>query len=66
MMHDASPDPARLQELRHLDDETLVYPGHAFKGAQTTIGQEKRTGLLRDFSKEEWFRMQEAETAGRQ
>jgi len=43
--------------LRQLDDATIVYPGHAFSGKQTTIAQEKSHGLLRDFSKADWLRI---------
>jgi len=43
--------------LRTLDDSVLVYPGHSFSGKRTTIGQEKQSGLLRDFSKEAWLQM---------
>ena len=28
-----------------------MYPGHSYSGECTTIGQEKRSGLLREFSK---------------
>lgn len=47
-----------FQALRKLNDSTIVYPGHSFSGSQTTIGQEKITGMLRDFSKDEWLCMQ--------
>ena len=43
-----------ITKLRALDDATPVYPGHAYSGASTTIGREKRNGLLREFSREQW------------
>merc|ERR1712187_230152 len=45
-----------LELLRKLPDALEVYPGHAYSGEKTTIGQEKRAGLLRPFSREEWAR----------
>lgn len=40
-----------------LDNEVVVYPGHAYGGGNwTTIGQEKLSGALRDLSKENWLR----------
>ena len=46
-----------LQTLRALPDATPVYPGHAYSGERTTIGHEKRAGLLRDFSRQQWAAM---------
>ena len=43
-----------LAKLRALDDATPVYPGHAYSGDSTTIGREKRNGLLREVSREQW------------
>lgn len=46
-----------LQVLKAMDDSLQVFPGHAYSGPSTTIGQEKRAGLLRDFSKQQWLSM---------
>ena len=46
-----------LATLRALDDSLVVYPGHAYSGASTTIGAEKRSGLLRPFTREQWRQM---------
>jgi glyoxylase-like metal-dependent hydrolase (beta-lactamase superfamily II) len=46
-----------LQKLRTLADDIQVYPGHAYSGDKSTIGQEKVRGLLRPFSKAEWLSM---------
>ena len=46
-----------LATLRALSDGLQVFPGHAYGGASTTIGAEKRGGLLRPFSKQEFMRM---------
>ena len=43
-----------LIKLRALDDAVPVYPGHAYSGDSTTIGREKKNGLLREFSREVW------------
>lgn len=47
-----------LEVLRKLPDALEVYPGHAYSGEKTTIGMEKRAGLLQPFSWEQWARMQ--------
>jgi len=46
-----------FMKLRKLDESVKVYPGHSYAGECTTIGEEKRGGLLREFSKEEWLCM---------
>ena len=46
-----------LGALRKLDESLKVYPGHAYGGASTTIAAEKRGGLLRPFSKEQFKSM---------
>ena len=46
-----------LQTLRGLDDAIDVYPGHGYSGPSTTIANEKRSGLLRPFSREQWLAM---------
>lgn len=46
-----------LATLRALDDKLTVYPGHGYSGPSTSIAQEKASGLLREFSKEQWMRM---------
>jgi len=46
-----------LHKLRQLEGTTAVYPGHSYAGVRTTIGNEKANGLLREFSKEQWFAM---------
>ena len=46
-----------LATLRALPDQLPVYPGHGYSGPSTTIVQEKRAGLLRDFSKQQWMQM---------
>ena len=40
-----------LAKLRTLDDNIKVYPGHGYSGNSTSIGAEKRQGLLRPFDK---------------
>lgn len=44
-------------KLAHLPDQTRVYPGHDYGGSFTTIGREKKTGLLKQMSEQEWMRM---------
>lgn len=44
-----------LRTLATLDEALVVYPGHAFSGECTTIGQEKRAGLLRHLTKKQWL-----------
>jgi len=46
-----------LQRLRELDDSVAVYPGHAYSGERSTVGQEKKQGLLRAFGKQQWLSM---------
>jgi glyoxylase-like metal-dependent hydrolase (beta-lactamase superfamily II) len=36
-----------LMKLKSLEDEIGVYPGHAYNGDMTTIGTERREGVLR-------------------
>ena len=45
-----------LAKLRSLPDELPVFPGHGYGGRHTTIGQEKRQGLLQPMSRDEWRR----------
>ncbi|KAK9763095.1 hypothetical protein K7432_010552 [Basidiobolus ranarum] len=40
--------------LRQLPDDTVVYPGHNYGGAWTTIGQEKWYGMLKEISREKF------------
>lgn len=42
---------------RELDDSVAVYPGHAYSGERSTVGQEKKQGLLRAFGKQQWLSM---------
>eukprot|EP00931_Biecheleriopsis_adriatica_P121512 TRINITY_DN96586_c0_g1_i1.p1 TRINITY_DN96586_c0_g1~~TRINITY_DN96586_c0_g1_i1.p1 ORF type:complete len:397 (-),score=69.83 TRINITY_DN96586_c0_g1_i1:37-1227(-) len=44
-----------LDLLRKLPDNLDVYPGHAYGGPKTTIAAEKRAGLLRPFTWEQWL-----------
>ena len=46
-----------LQKLRELPDDLCVYPGHSYGGEKTTIAAEKRNGLLRPFTREQWRQM---------
>ena len=46
-----------LQKLRELPDDLSVYPGHSYGGEKTTIAAEKRNGLLRPFTREQWRQM---------
>mmetsp|Transcript_31681 Transcript_31681/g.50877 ORF Transcript_31681/g.50877 Transcript_31681/m.50877 type:complete len:384 (-) Transcript_31681:100-1251(-) len=46
-----------LDILRKLPDMLEMYPGHAYSGDKSTIAQEKRTGLLRPFSWQQWVQM---------
>ena len=48
---------ASLQKMKALPDNLPGYPGHGYSGDKTTILQEKRNGLLRDFSKAQWMQM---------
>ena len=38
-------------------DDVVVYPGHNYNGASSTVGREKTTGLLRPFTKTQWMAM---------
>ena len=40
-----------------LDESITVYPGHGYNGESSTVGREKREGLLRAFSREQWLSM---------
>lgn len=44
-------------KLAALDDELPLFPGHAYSGASSTVGKEKRSGLLRSMSLDRWRRM---------
>lgn len=46
-----------LAFLRGLPDSLEMYPGHAYSGPNSTIGKEKRSGMLRPFSWEQWVQM---------
>ena len=43
-----------LQVVASYDDELVVFPGHAYGPPNTTIGTEKRRGLLA-MSRQEWM-----------
>ena len=43
-----------LQTVASYDDDLVVFPGHAYSGPNTTIGHEKRSGLL-GMSRAEWM-----------
>ena len=38
-------------------DDVVVYPGHNYNGASSTVGKEKTAGLLRPFTKMQWMAM---------
>ena len=42
---------------RLLTDDMIVYPGHNYSGATSTVKREKETGLLRPFTKAQWMAM---------
>ena len=42
---------------RLLTDDMVIYPGHNYNGASSTVGREKETGLLRPFTKAQWMKM---------
>ena len=42
--------------LRELPNEMVVWPGHGYSGGSTTIGKEKKRGLLRRTSEQQWRR----------
>lgn len=42
---------------RELDDDVVIYPGHAYNGESSTAAREKREGLLRPFTKTQWMAM---------
>eukprot|EP01012_Entosiphon_sulcatum_P030322 TRINITY_DN3734_c0_g1_i1.p1 TRINITY_DN3734_c0_g1~~TRINITY_DN3734_c0_g1_i1.p1 ORF type:complete len:455 (-),score=76.53 TRINITY_DN3734_c0_g1_i1:8-1372(-) len=46
-----------LQSLRQLPNEVVVWPGHDYGGASTSIAQEKAAGFLRDLSLDQWLQM---------
>lgn len=39
-----------------LREEMVVWPGHGYSGGSTTIGTEKKRGLLRKTSEQQWKR----------
>ena len=41
-------------KLAGLPDELRVWPGHAYNGDNSTVGRERRAGMLRKVSKEQW------------
>ena len=43
-----------LQTVASYDDQLVVFPGHAYSGPNTTIGREKRHGLL-GISRDQWM-----------
>ena len=54
-------DPMAMYRSLHavvgrLQEHLVVYPGHGYGGSSSTIGEEKRTGLLRPTSEAEWRR----------
>lgn len=42
---------------RELRDDAVVYPGHDYNGASSTVAREKREGMLRPFTKTQWMAM---------
>ena len=42
--------------LRELPNEMVVWPGHGYSGGSTTISKEKKRGLLRRTSEQQWRR----------
>lgn len=48
---------ASLVQLRELPEALKVYPGHGYAGESTTVGAEKKAGLLSPFSKEQFKKM---------
>ncbi|MDC1215402.1 hypothetical protein N8152_01085 [bacterium] len=42
---------------REINDAVDVYPGHAYSGNKSTIGNEKVNGLLKPFTKTQWMAM---------
>jgi glyoxylase-like metal-dependent hydrolase (beta-lactamase superfamily II) len=40
-----------------LRDDMIVYPGHNYNGASSTIAKEKKDGLLKPFTKTQWEAM---------
>ena len=36
---------------------SVVYPGHDYNGASSTVAREKREGMLRPFTKTQWMAM---------
>jgi len=46
-----------MQKLRELDENLTVYPGHGYGGLQTTIAAEKRSGMLRPFTRDQWLQL---------
>lgn len=45
---------ASMQKLRALPDHVVAYPGHNYGGYLTTIGQEKRSGVLAPMAWSDW------------
>jgi glyoxylase-like metal-dependent hydrolase (beta-lactamase superfamily II) len=46
-----------MRLLSSLADETVVWPGHNYGGAKTTIGQERSNGFLRPIPLDHWMKM---------
>mmetsp|Transcript_5396 Transcript_5396/g.19733 ORF Transcript_5396/g.19733 Transcript_5396/m.19733 type:complete len:164 (+) Transcript_5396:382-873(+) len=44
-------------KLSKLDNSLKVYPGHGYSGKSSTIGREKRHGLLQKISLRKWMSM---------
>eukprot|EP00052_Salpingoeca_macrocollata_P008214 m.65309 g.65309 ORF g.65309 m.65309 type:complete len:368 (+) comp16483_c0_seq1:3-1106(+) len=44
-------------KLAQLPPETRVFPGHAYGGCETTIEQEKKRGMLKPLTKDQWRSM---------
>lgn len=51
---DASAMYVSMQKLRTLPDDVVAYPGHNYGGFLTTVGQEKRRGVLAPISWSDW------------
>lgn len=43
-----------LRKLSNLPEDLPIFPGHSYSGWGSTVGEEKRTGLLRTMSRSEW------------
>jgi hypothetical protein len=40
-----------------LNDDLPIYPGHGYGGSSSTIGKEKKSGLLQRFTRDHWLQM---------